>query len=82
MKEYFYDLQVYPRFYTVGMLRELLKHYPDNTPLTINNMPGLLIEDEEFQEIELGCVGGFDDGSEVIWDIEDPAMVAPEYMDF
>ena len=82
MKEYFYDLEVLPRFNTVGMLRELLKNYPENTPLTINNMPGLFIEDETFQGIELSCVGGFDDGSEMVWDIENPAMVAQEYMDF
>lgn len=82
MKEYFYDLQVYPRFYTVGMLRELLKNYPDDTPLLVNYMPGILIEDDEDQSLNLDCSGGYDDGSEIIWDIEDPAMVAPEYMDF
>ena len=82
MKQYFYDLQVNPIFYTVGMLRELLKNYPDNTPLTVNDMPGAFIVDEEYQGLNLDCAGGYDDGSEVIWDIEDPAMVAPEYMDF
>ena len=80
MKEYFYDLQVYPSFYTVGMLRELLKNYPDRTPITVCGTPGLFYPDDNQQHILLETMdcGEYD----VVSDLYSSATVGQEYMDF
>lgn len=39
-------------FHTVGMLREILKNYPNDTPLLVYHAPGLVFFDEEGQYID------------------------------
>ena len=62
-------------FYTVGMLREILKNYPADTTLYVEQTPGLVFFDEEQQWIDL---------QRLDWD--DPTESYPtgdvEYMDF
>lgn len=36
-----------PSFTTVGKLRELLKYYPDDTPITVCGTPGLFYPNNE-----------------------------------
>ena len=68
-------------FYTVGMLRELLKNYPDDTTVMVEDTPGLFLLDEERQHINLCSLDyGHDDYPAL--DIESPAMVGADYMDF
>jgi hypothetical protein len=40
-------------FHTVGMLREILKNYSEDTPLLVYQAPGLVFFDEEGQCIDL-----------------------------
>lgn len=40
-------------FYTVGMLREILKNYPDDTCMYVGQTPGLVFFDEEHRWIDL-----------------------------
>ncbi len=68
-------------FYTVGMLREILKDYPDDTTLYVNEAPGLVYFDEKQRWIDLQNIYPDDDDYPVS-DIESPAMVGAEYMDF
>ena len=68
-------------FYTIGMLRELIKIYPDNTPILVEGTPGLFLLDEDGRYINLCSLdGGADTYPES--DIESPAMVRVDYMDF
>ena len=46
-----------PMFYTVGMLREILKNYSDDTPLYVGEAPGLVLFDEEQRWIDLRNTG-------------------------
>lgn len=46
-------VQEIPMFHTVGMLREILKNYPDDTPLLVYQAPGLVFFEEEGQYIDL-----------------------------
>ena len=48
-----YFTQEIPLFYTVGMLRDILKNYPDDTSLYVDTTPGRVIFDEEHRWIEL-----------------------------
>ena len=63
-------------FYTVGMLREILKNYPDDTGLYVDQTPGLIFFDDEHRWIDL-------QGSD--WD-DSPEFTQPtgdvDYMDF
>ena len=43
-------------FYTVGMLREILKNYSDDTTLYVGQSPGLVFFDEEQSWIELQSI--------------------------
>ena len=45
-----------PMFYTVGMLREILKNYSDDTSLYIGQSPGLVFFDDEQRWIELQSI--------------------------
>lgn len=67
-------------FVTVGGLRELLKNYPDDTPITVCGTPGLFYPDNKQQDILLETMDW--DGYDVQSDIEPPASVGQEYMDF
>ena len=40
-------------FYNVGMLREILKNYPDDISLYVGEAPGLVLFDEEQRWINL-----------------------------
>lgn len=42
-----------PTFATVGALRDLLKDYPDDTPITICGIPGLFYGNEEKDSVLL-----------------------------
>ena len=59
-------------FWTVGMLKQLLGNYPDDTPISVCGTPGLFIPDGEEQHILLETM---DTG-------EYPATDSQEYMDF
>ena len=52
MDECYFDQEI-PMFHTVGMLREILKNYSDDTPLLVYQAPGLVFFDEEGQYIDL-----------------------------
>ena len=52
MNESYFDQEI-PMFHTVGMLREILKNYSDDTPLLVYRAPGLVFFDEEGQYIDL-----------------------------
>lgn len=67
-------------FVTVGGLRELLKNYPDDTPITVCGTPGVFYPDNKQQYILLETMDW--DGYDVQSDIEPPASVSQEYMDF
>ena len=43
-------------FYTVGMLREILKNYSDDTTLYVGQSAGLVFFDEEQRWIELQSI--------------------------
>ena len=73
-------MQVIPHFYTVGMLREILKNYSDDTVILVDDIPGLLLVDEERKYLNLVSLANDED--DVICDIENPASVGQEYMDF
>lgn len=51
MNESYFDQEI-PMFHTVGMLREILKNYSDETPLLIYQAPGLVFF-KEGQYIDL-----------------------------
>lgn len=80
MDEFDFGVQV-AVFYTVGMLREILKKYPDDTPISINGVPGEVIEEDDNHSISLEALA-CDNDDEGLWDIESPAMVGADYMDF
>ena len=59
-------------FWTVGILKQLLDNYPDDTSISVCGTPGLFIPDGEEQHILLETM---DSG-------EYPATDGQEYMDF
>lgn len=66
-------------FMTVGVLRELLKDYSDNTPIYVCGAPGVFFPNNEQQYILLDTMDS--GGYEVIGEIMDTAS-GQEYMDF
>jgi len=68
-----------PFFTTAGTLRELLKNYSDDTPITVCGTPGLFYADDEQKCILLETMDS--GGHEVIDELIDAAG-GPEYMDF
>ena len=66
-------------FQTVGQLRELLKNYPDRTPVTVCGTPGLFYEDECTQSLLLETMDS--SGYEAISERME-ATGGQEYMDF
>lgn len=79
MEEFVFD-EIIPFFTNVGMLRELLKNYTDNTPITVCGTPGLFYLNGEQQYIMLETMdcGGY----EALTNIDSPATDRQEYMDF
>lgn len=69
-------------FTTVGKLRELLKYYSDDTPITVCGTPGLFYPNNEQQYITLETADCYWDWYDILSDIESPAIVGQEYMDF
>ena len=69
-----------PSFTTVGILRELLKNYPDETPITVCGTPGLFYPNIEQQYIMLETMDC--SGYEALSEVQAPATVGQEYMDF
>ena len=69
-----------PFFMTVGGLRELLKNYPDGTPITVCGTPGLFYPNDEQQCILLETMDC--SGYEALSDVHSAATVGQEYMDF
>ena len=55
MDKCYFDQEI-PMFHTVGMLREILKNYSDDTPLYVEQSPGLVFFDEEQRWIELQSI--------------------------
>lgn len=65
-------------FFTVGMLRELLKKYPDDTPLNVCGTPGSFREDADSQSILLETLDCYDP----LELMAEAATGMQEYMDF
>lgn len=63
------------------MLREILKNYSDDTVILVDDIPGLLLVDEERKYLNLVSLAN-DEDDDVICDIENSASVGQEYMDF
>ena len=55
MDECYFDQEI-PMFHTVGMLREILKNYSDETTLYVGQSPGQVFFDEERRWIELQSI--------------------------
>ena len=66
-------------FMTVGVLRELLKDYSDNTSISVCGAPGVFFPDNEQRYILLDTMDS--GGYEVIGEMMDAAG-GQEYMDF
>ena len=69
-----------PVFTTVGNLRELLKNYPNKTPITVCGTPGLFYPNAEQQYIMLETMDC--SGYEALSEIASPATEGQEYMEF
>ena len=67
-------------FFSVGMLREILKKYPDDTPIMMNGLPGEVIEDEHRHILSLEALD-FDYDDDAMW-MQEPATMGQEYIDF
>lgn len=67
-------------FSTVGMLRNLLIGYSDDTPITVCGITGLFYPNNEQQYILLETADS--SGYEALTDFEVPTNVWQEYMDF
>ena len=69
-----------PTFHTIGMLRDILKHYSNNISLTVNGVPGIVSFDERRRTIH---IKPFDPAeSDALWNFRYPATEQVEYMDF
>lgn len=69
-----------PTFHTIGMLRDILKNYPDDISLTVNGIPGIISFDERHRRID---IKPFDPAeSDILWNFQHPATEQVEYMDF
>ena len=55
MSEFDFGQEI-PMFYNVGMLREILKNYSDDTTLYVGQSPGVVFFDEEQRWIELQSI--------------------------
>lgn len=69
-----------PTFHTIGMLRDILKHYSGNISLTVNGVPGIISFDERRRTIDLKPFAPIE--SDTIWNVPYPATGQVEYMDF
>lgn len=69
-----------PTFHTIGMLRDILKNYPNNVSLTVSGIPGIVSFDERRRTID---IRPFDPAeSDTLWNFQYPATEQVEYMDF
>ena len=69
-----------PTFHTIGMLRDILKHYSSNISLTVNGVPGIVSFDERRRTID---IKPFDPAeSDALWNFRYPTTEQVEYMDF
>lgn len=69
-----------PTFHTIGMLKEILKNYPNNILLTVNGVPGIVSFDERRRAID---IKPFDPAeNDALWNFQYPATEQVEYMDF
>lgn len=60
-----------PTFHTIGMLRDILKHYSSNISLTVNGVPGIVSFDERKRTID---IRPFDPAeSDTLWNLQYPA---------
>lgn len=79
MKEYEVEFgEEHAVFFTVGMLRELMKNYPDRTPLTVCGTPGSFRPDEDGYGILLETLDCCDPLELIAEDTTD----RQEYIDF
>lgn len=69
-----------PTFHTTGMLRDILKQYPNNIPLTVDGVPGIVSFDERRRAIDINPFDSTE--SNALWDFQYPATEQVEYMDF
>ena len=67
-------MQVIPHFYTLGLQCEILKNYSNDTVILVDDIPGLLLVDEERKYLNLVSLAN-DEDDDVICDIENPASV-------
>ena len=74
------ELKEVSSFWTVGMLKELLKNYPDDTSVTVCGTPGLFYPNTENEIIYLETADS--SGYETISDMMDAATDGEAYMDF
>ena len=69
-----------PTFHTIGMLRDILKHYSGNISLPVNGVPGIVSFDERRRTID---IKPFDPAeSDALWNFQYSATEQMEYMDF
>ena len=69
-----------PTFHTIGMLRDILRHYSGNISLTVNGVPGIVSFDERRRTIDIKPFAP--EESDVLWNFRYPATEQVEYMDF
>lgn len=87
MNDFEFDVEyedAIPSFATVGGLRELLKNYPDNTPISICGLSGLFYPHREQQRIllETQDSSGYESLHEIMMDSEVFNTDGEGYMDF
>ena len=69
-----------PTFHTIGMLREILKNYPNSTVLKVSGTLGTVYFNERQNTIDL--IPFKSSKSNTIWNSQYPATEPVEYMDF
>ena len=69
-----------PTFHTIGMLRDILKNYPNNVSLTVNGIPGIVSFDERKRTIDVRPFNPAE--SDALWNFRYPTTEQVEYMDF
>ena len=66
--------------FTVGMLREALQNYPDDTMLSVCGEPGVLRFEEDVSFVILDTLGSqYED--DAMW-MNDPGTYVPDYLAF
>lgn len=70
----------YTVIFTVGMLREALQNYPDDTMLSVCGAPGLLSGEEDLNCVMLETLEWYYEDNEIWGDGYDTYV--PDYLDF